>query len=50
LKPKPKKPPINKTKLTDSERQKRFIDMAKEVGASEKADDFDKAFKNVTKK
>ncbi len=36
-------------KLTDAERHKRFVDMAKEVGASEKPEDFDSAFKNVTK-
>jgi hypothetical protein len=36
-------------KLTDSERHKRFVDMAKEVGASENPKDFDVAFKKVTK-
>jgi hypothetical protein len=41
---KPKKPP-----LTDQERHKRFVDMANEVGASEKPVDFDKAFKKVTR-
>lgn len=41
---KPKKP-----RLTDSDRHKRFVDMAKEVGASEKPSDFDKVFKKVTK-
>jgi len=35
--------------LTDSERHKRFADMAKEVEASDKPRDFDKAFKSVTK-
>jgi len=39
----PKKPP-----LTDAERHKRFVDMAQEVGASEKPEAFDKAFKKVT--
>ena len=41
----PKKP-----KLTDAERHRRFVDMAKEVGASEKPADFDRAFKAVTGK
>jgi hypothetical protein len=44
----PAKPP--KKKLTDSERHTRFVDMAKEVGASGKPQDFDQAFKAVTKK
>lgn len=35
------------TKLTDEERHKRFVDMAKEVEASEKPEDFDKAFTRV---
>ena len=39
--------PARKPKLTDAERHKRFLDMAEEVGASDKADDFDKAFKKV---
>jgi hypothetical protein len=39
------KPP----KLTDAERHKRFVDMAKEVAASEKPEDFDKAFKKIVK-
>ncbi len=34
-------------KLTDAERHKRFVDMAKEVEASEKSEDFDAAFKKV---
>lgn len=38
-----------KPKLTDAERHKRFVDMAKEVGASEKPEDFDEAFKVVAK-
>lgn len=41
----PKKP-----KLTDSQRHKRFVEMAKEVGASKKPKDLDKAFKKVTKR
>jgi hypothetical protein len=40
-----RKPP--KPKLTDAERHKRFVDMAREVGASEDAKDFEKAFKRV---
>ena len=38
----------SKPKLTDAERHKRFLDMARKVGASDKAEDFDKAFKKVT--
>jgi hypothetical protein len=34
-------------KLTDAERHKRFVDMAKEVEASEDPKDFDKAFEKV---
>lgn len=41
---KPKQP----TKLTDEERHRRFKEMAREVEASEKAKDFDKAFESVT--
>ena len=44
-------PKINKAskpKLTDAERHKRFVDMAREVDASESPEDFDKAFKRVT--
>jgi hypothetical protein len=40
------KPP----KLTDAERHKRFVDMAKEVGASERPEDFEQAFKAVVPK
>jgi hypothetical protein len=39
-KPKPKP-------LTDAERQARFLATAKEVGASEDPEDFDKAFRRV---
>ena len=43
------KPPSPKPpKLTDAERHKRFVDMAKEVEASEDPEAFEKAFKNVT--
>jgi len=38
------KPP----KLTDAERHERFVAMAKEVGASEREEDFDRAFERVT--
>ncbi|HKB96507.1 MAG TPA: hypothetical protein VKB94_06620 [Rhizomicrobium sp.] len=37
----------SKPKLTDAERHKRFVETAKEVGASEDPKDFDKAFKKV---
>jgi hypothetical protein len=36
-----------KPKLTDAERHKRFIEMAREIGASDDPKDFDKAFKKV---
>jgi hypothetical protein len=36
-------------RLTDAERHKRFVEMAREVGASDDAKDFDKAFKKVAK-
>ncbi len=36
-----------KTKLTDAERHKRFVEMAKQVGASDDPKDFEKAFKKV---
>jgi hypothetical protein len=39
--------PTSKPKLTDAERHKRFVEMAREVGASEDSKDFDKAFKKV---
>jgi hypothetical protein len=39
-----RKPP-----LTDAQRHKRFVDMAREVGASDDAKAFDKAFKKVAK-
>ena len=37
-----------KQKLTDAERHKRFVETAREVDASEKAVDFDRAFEKVT--
>lgn len=39
-----------KPKLTDAERHKRFVDMAREVGASDDAKAFDRAFKRVAGK
>jgi hypothetical protein len=42
-KPVPKKP-----KLTDAERHARFVETAREVGASEDPKDFEKAFDRVT--
>jgi hypothetical protein len=38
----------SKPKLTDAERHKRFVEMAKQVGASDDPKDFEKAFKKVT--
>lgn len=38
-----------KTKLTDAERHKRFVEMARQVGASDDPKTFDKAFKKVAK-
>jgi hypothetical protein len=38
-----------KPKLTDAERHKRFVAMAREVEASQSPKAFDKAFKRVTK-
>jgi hypothetical protein len=42
--PKPKLRP----KLTDAERHKRFVEMAREVEASEDPGDFERAFEDVT--
>lgn len=39
---------MKKPKLTDAERHKRFVEMAKEVGASNNSKDFDRAFTKVT--
>jgi len=36
-------------KLTDEDRHKRFLDVAKEVEASDKPEDFDRAFGRVAK-
>jgi hypothetical protein len=40
-----KSPP--KSKLTDAERHKRFVEMAKEVEASPDIKDFERAFKKI---
>jgi hypothetical protein len=39
-----------KPKLTDAERHKRFVETAREVGASDDPKDFDRAFDKVTGK
>lgn len=39
-----------KPKLTDAERHKRFVDMAREVDASDDPEEFERAFKKVTKR
>jgi len=36
-----------KKPLTDAERHKRFVEVAREHGTSERLQDFDKAFKKV---
>jgi hypothetical protein len=43
-----KRKPSSKLKLTDAERHKRFVEMAREVGASDDPKDFESAFKKVT--
>lgn len=40
---------VPKPKLTDEERHKRFVDMAREVEASEDPKDFDRAFEKVAR-
>jgi hypothetical protein len=45
---KPKKH-VHKSKLTDAERHKRFVEMARELGASEDPKDFEKAFKRIVR-
>jgi hypothetical protein len=35
------------SKLTDAERHKRFVETARKVGASERSEDFDKAFNSL---
>ena len=44
-----KRKPQSKTKLTDAERHARFVEMAREVEASEDPKDFERAFEKVTK-
>jgi hypothetical protein len=48
----PSEPEPNKPESTpdDPEQSKRFIDMAKEVGADEDADALERAFKNIASK
>lgn len=43
-----KSPPDRREKFTDAERHARFVKTAREVGASEKAKDFDSAFEKIT--
>lgn len=38
-----------KPKLTDAQRHRRFVAMAKDVGASDDPKDFEKAFQAITK-
>lgn len=42
--------PKAKPKLTDAERHKRFVAMARQVGASDDPKAFDKAFRKVAAK
>ncbi|MDF2119734.1 hypothetical protein PY365_29660 [Roseiarcaceae bacterium H3SJ34-1] len=49
-KPRVDSPPKKKPRLTDAERHKRFVDMAREIGADEDPKAFDAAFKKVTAK
>ena len=39
----------SKPKLTDADRHKRFIEMAKVVGASDNPKDFERAFNTVSR-
>jgi hypothetical protein len=41
------KPVSSDSKLTDAERHKRFVEMAREVEASDDPKDFERAFKKV---
>jgi hypothetical protein len=38
-----------KPKLTDAERHRRFVEMARDVGASDDRKTFDKAFKRIAR-
>ena len=40
----------SKSKLTDAERHKRFVETAEKVGASEDSADFDRAFEKVAER
>jgi hypothetical protein len=42
--------PSPKPKLTDAERHKRFLEVARKVEASDDPEDFEKAFKKVISK
>ena len=42
--------PKSKPKLTDADRHKRFVGMAREVEASEDARDFGRVFEKITKR
>ena len=44
----PIKTPVKKGMLTDAQRHERFVEMAKEAGASADPEDFDKSFAKVT--
>ena len=44
----PKAKTTKKTKLSHEDRHERFVEMAREVEASEDPKDFDKAFNRVT--
>jgi hypothetical protein len=46
MKPKPH----TKSKLTDAERHKRFVEVAKKVEASDSQEDLDSALQNLVKK
>jgi hypothetical protein len=46
-KPKAKSKPEAKPKLTDTERHRRFVDMAHEVEADESSAAFDRAFEKI---
>ena len=46
-----RKPSVKpKPKLTDAERHKRFVAMAREVEADESPESFERAFKQVTRR
>lgn len=48
--PKAKSKRAPKPKLTDAERHKRFLEMARQVGASDDPKDFEAALKRVTRR